>query len=491
MKSKPNSAFNAAVHHLNIDQPYPSGELIDENFIRSDKDNSFLSSDSYNSSSNFLLSGQPPQLIESDLINVNKTIKLINNSQLLKCLNRTMLNDETSSSPLDEQLSQTSNASSANAELSAAAANSKGYRLELVPISSPGDQSGQQQQLAINYYPDYSVESPENNSSGEWNNGAQQDLDYEPHPKQRRIQARQSTQLAGQYPKELSGSNNSGSAQSLADQFSGQLSPLQQLVLAQQQLNALRGQQQQQSSAAALTSQLVSQLSTQLTKDSSDPDAMSANAVALSSLLNGSMNFSQLSQHLNQLNQLSQLGLSGSSSLNSSSLTSLLHNMVSNQSSNQQPSPSVVSQSNQPSSAFNISLNRNSSSPNLVLSSSLTSNATNSALPFLVANNGSAAVSASNQPTNSVSSQSLDSSKKPFDICIVCGDKASGGFSLFPFSCANEVFFVLFCFVKIESIAINDGPVSFFSLPLSQDATITQFPARAAKVSLSEASESS
>lgn len=425
MKSKLNSAFNAPVHHLNIDPAYPSDELIDENFIRGDKDNSFLSSDSYNSG-NFLLAGQPPQLHESDLIDVNKTLKLINNSQLLKCLNRTMLNDETSSSPLDEQLSQTSNASSANAELSAA---SKAYQLDLVPISSPGDQSGQQ--LAISsYYQEHSVESPENNSSGEWNNGAQQDPDYEPQPKHRRTtQTRQSTA-------QLVGSHNSGSVQNLADQFSGQLSPLQQLVLAQQQLNALRGQQQQQqqnSAAAALTSQLVSQLSNTLTKDSSDPDAMSANAVALSSLLNGSMNFNQLSQHLNQLNQLSQLGLSGSSSLNSSPLTSLLHNMVSNQSSvsSQQPSPSVVSQSNQPSSAFNISLNCNTSSSNIVLNSNLTVNESNSLnLPFLVANNGSAAVSASNQPTNSVSSQSLDSSKKPFDICIVCGDKASGGFLL-------------------------------------------------------------
>lgn len=430
MKSKLNSAFNAGAHHLNIDQPYPSVELIDDNFIRSDKSNSFLSSDSFNSSSNFL--GQAPpsaQLIESDLIKVNQTLKLINNSQLLKCLNRTMLNDETSSSPLDEQLSQTSNASSANAELTA----SKGYHLELVSLASPGDQTGQQLQNAYSYA-EHSVDSPENNSSGEWNNGAQQDLDYEPQPKQRRIQTRQSTQqlLAGQFQKD---SNSSTGASNLADQFSGQLSPLQQLVLAQQQLNALRGQQQQQQqqqqSAAALTNQLVSQLSTQLTKDSSDPDAMSAN-VALSNLLNGSMNINQFTQHLNQLNQLSQLGLTSSSSLNSSSLTSLLHNMVSNQSSSQQPSPSVVSQSNQPSSAFNISLNCNSRSsifvlcPNFLLRMRLT------ILSLPVANNGSQAVSASNQPTNSVSSQSLDSSKKPFDICIVCGDKASGEFFFNP-----------------------------------------------------------
>ena len=464
MKSKSNSAFNAAVHHLNIDQPYSSVELIDDNFIRSDKDSSFLSSDNFNSSSfnssnNFL--GQSPQLIESDLIKVNKTLKLINNSQLLKCLNRTMLNDETSSSPLDEQLSQTSNGSSANAELSAAA---KNYHLELVSISSPGDQIGQQ---TNSYYAEHSVDSPENNSSGEWNNGTQQDLDYEPQPKQRRIQTRQSTQqlLAGQFSKEFTkelNSANSVNPTNLADQFSGQLSPLQQLVLAQQQLNALRGQQQQQqsSAAAALTNQLVSQLSTQLTKDSSNPDAMSANAVALSNLLNGSMNISQLSQHLNQLNQLSQLGLTSSSSLNSSSLTSLLHNMVSNQSSNQQPSPSVVSQSNQPSSAFNISLNRNSSSPNLVLSSNVTSNTTNSTLPFLVANNGSAAVSASNQPTNSVSSQSLDSSKKPFDICIVCGDKASGAFF---FLLKKSLFdLVKSCFKKIRPLKLTG--IVYFSL---------------------------
>lgn len=398
MKSKLNAAFNATVHHHQIvEQQYSRGsvEIVDDDNFNILSDNfsqlkdKTKASDYANCATGYQATYLNTNTIESDLIKVNKTIKLINDNQLLKCLNRTMLNNETSSSPLDDQLSQTSNGS-ANAET-----NKSSEQLDLV--SSPGDTGHSYQQT--NFYADHS-DSPDNSNS-EWSN--LHDLDYEQHSnsKKRRIQTRQSTALANQL----------SSTVQLGDQFNNnQINQLHQLVLAQQQLNALRGQQTNTSSV------LSSRLLNQLTKDSSDQDTMS-NAVALSSILNGSMNINQLSQHLNQLNQLSQLGLSSSSSL-----TSLIHNLSSQ--SNQTPS----SKSNQTNSAFNLSLNRQSNSPNIVLNSNVTSNASTN-LPFLVSNSNTSGstVVTSNQPTNStVTSQSLDSNKKPLELCLVCGDKASG-----------------------------------------------------------------
>lgn len=405
MKSKLNRSFNAAAAQYSNHRSNDVEVIVDDNFnIVSDnfslKDrkeidvySDFDTTDyKITSNANYLINKRLP--IESDLLNVNQTIKLINDNQLLKCLKGTMLNNETlSSSPLDDQLSQTSNGSSANAET-----NKSSEQLELVSISSPGDTGLNHYTQQTNFYGDHSDSA--DNSNGEWSNlnnyqhqqkqSFNQDLDYEQHPKKRKIQTRQSTALANQLNSQLTDHNN-------------QINQLQQLVLAQQQLNALRGQQQQQT-----TSLLLNQLLNQLTKETSDPDIMSSNAVALSNLLNGSMNITQLNQHLNQLNQLSQLGL------NNSSLASLIHKL-SNQTSS--------AQSNQNNSAFNLPINRNSNSPNVLNSNQ------SSTLPFLnVQTSSSTSVGTSNQqPTNStVTSQSLDSNKKPFELCLVCGDKASG-----------------------------------------------------------------